>query len=70
MNHRMPALGGLGMNSPQRIGHAMGGHFWPFFIKSGYKHSALANFYVKVIYWHIALFYITIGLLISFWVWG
>ena len=71
LDHRQPALGGLGMNSPQRLRMAMSGHPFPFFVKrSALKHSDLANFYIKVIYWHLIAFYINVAALISWFAWS
>ena len=72
LDHRKPAIGGIGMNSPQRLRYVMGaGHPWPFFVKrSAHKHSDLANLYIKVIYWHLVAFYLNVGILIALFTWG
>ena len=67
-------LGGLGMNSTKRAQYGsslMGYTISPFFSKNkAFKHTALADHYAKVIYWHLAIFYLTVGILISLFLWG
>ena len=67
-------IGGMGMNPAKRMFRASSLSMYtllPVFSKyHSSEHSALALFYTKVIYWHLIAFYLTVGLLISFFVWG
>ena len=72
MDHGQPAIGGFGLNSGQRaLKASLAFLILPVFSKhSAYPHSALAHFYIKVIYAHLTAFYLNLALLISLFVWG